>query len=294
MAAYDVSDAVTVNAQVSKGFRLGGVNDPLNVPLCSDEDRQIFGDFQAYNDEKLTNYEAGVKVNTGKFQLNAAAFYTKIKDLQVTLDAGSCSSRVTFNVPEAHTQGVEVEFKARPTEGLDVSLAMSVLESEFDSTVVDGGGNVLGGVRDGNRLASTPEFNLGANATYSFPFEIAGDGAEAYISATVQHRGTMFTQPGDQEIGGIGDSVLRQASGLPFGGASGNRRTHRDIELNAFTTANLSFGVMMESWEVIAYVKNITDVNANLSFDRERGGRARLGFRTNEPRTFGLTLRTNF
>jgi outer membrane receptor protein involved in Fe transport len=104
----------------------------------------------------------------------------------------------------------------------------------------------------------------------------------------------MFTQPGDQEIGGIGDSVLRQASGLPFGGASGNRRTHRDIELNAFTTANLSFGVMMESWEVIAYVKNITDVNANLSFDRERGGRARLGFRTNEPRTFGLTLRTNF
>ena len=25
---------MTFNAQVSKGFRLGGVNDPLNLPLC--------------------------------------------------------------------------------------------------------------------------------------------------------------------------------------------------------------------------------------------------------------------
>ena len=31
-----------------------------------------------------------------------------------------------------------------------------------------------------------------------------------------------------------------------------------------------------------------------LAFDRERGGRARLGFSTNAPRTFGMTVRKGF
>jgi iron complex outermembrane receptor protein len=292
LAAYDVSEEVTVNAQVSKGFRLGGVNDPLNTALCTDEDLQKFGGFQDYDDETLWNYEVGVKVNTGKVQFNAAAFYTDMSNLQVTVDAGSCSSRISFSVEEAHSMGLEAELKARPAEGLDISFAASVVESEFDTTLEvdpsDPSAGVFAGIRDGNRLASTPEFNLGANVTYSFPFELAGDGAEAYFSATLQHRGSLFTQPGDQEDSGT------YASGLAFGGASGADLTTVDLELDAFTTANLRFGVMMDDWEVAAYINNITDENANLSFDRERGGRARLGFRTNQPRTFGLTVRTQF
>ena len=38
------------------------------------------------------------------------------------------------------------------------------------------------------------------------------------------------------------------------------------------------------------YVNNLFDENAMLSFDRERGGRARLGFNIGQPRTIGLTL----
>jgi len=287
LMAYDVSEEVTVNLQASKGFRLGGVNDPLNVPLCEGDDIATFGGFQSYDDETLWNYEVGVKVNTGKVQFNAAAFYTDINNLQVTLDAGSCSSRISFNVPDAHTAGLEMELKARPTENLDISIAGSLIESKFDSSV-SSGGNVLGGIREGNRLASTPNFNFGGTATYSFPFDVAGDGAEAYFSATFQHRSSIFTQPSDQEADG------NFVSGLAFGGASGTDVTSVDLELDGYNTLNLSFGVQMESWEVVAYVSNVTDENANLSFDRERGGRARLGFRTNQPRTFGLTMRTNF
>ena len=288
LAAYDVSDEITVNAQVSKGYRLGGINDPLNTALCSAEDLALFGGFQEYGPETLWNYEAGVKVNTGKVQFNASAFYADISNLQVTLDAGSCSSRVSFNVPEAHSTGVEMELKARLTEGLDINIAGSVIDSTFDTTV-EAGGTVFGGVRDGNRLASTPKFNFGGTATYSFPFDVAGDGAEAYFSATFQHRSSIFTQPTDQEPG-----AGTFTSGLPFGGASGDDVTTVDLELDGYSTLNLSFGVQMESWEVVAYITNVTDENANLSFDRERGGRARLGFRTNQPRTFGLTMRTNF
>lgn len=288
LAAYDVSEEVTLNAQVSKGYRLGGINDPLNTALCSAEDLALFGDFQEYGPETLWNYEAGVKVNTGKVQFNASAFYADISNLQVTLDAGSCSSRVSFNVPEAHSTGVEMELKARLTEGLDINLAGSIIDSTFDTTV-ESAGTVFGGVRDGNRLASTPKFNFGGTATYSFPFDVAGDGADAYFSVTFQHRSSIFTQPTDQEPGSGSFT-----SGLPFGGASGDDVTTVDLELDGYSTLNLSFGVQMESWEVVAYITNVTDENANLSFDRERGGRARLGFRTNQPRTFGLTMRTNF
>ncbi len=288
LASYDVSDEITVNAQVSKGFRLGGVNDPLNTPLCNAEDLVTFGGFQDYDDETLWNYEVGVKVNTGNISFNAAAFYTDISNLQVTLDAGSCSSRITFNVPEAHTAGVEAEFKARLGEGFDISFAGSVIESEFDSTV-ESAGAVLGGVRDGNRLASTPEYNLGTTASYTFPFEIAGDGIEAYVSGTFSVRGSLFTQPSDQE-----DPIRDFESGLAFGGAPGTDVTTVDLELDSYKTANLSFGIFKDEWEVVLYVNNLFDENANLSFDRERGGRARLGFRTNQPRTFGAVYRVNF
>ena len=61
LLSYKVSPDVTINAQASQGFRLGGVNDPLNTPLCNAQDLALFGGFQDYDDEKLWNYELGVK-----------------------------------------------------------------------------------------------------------------------------------------------------------------------------------------------------------------------------------------
>ena len=288
LVSYDVSDDMTVNAQASQGFRLGGVNDPLNVPLCDAGDLQTFGNFQSYEDETLWNYELGFKSEFERVRFNAAIFYTDIEDLQVTLDAGSCSSRISFNVPEAHTLGVEWELVAYPSELLMLTLSGSMLEAEFDSTVVDSEGNVLGGVEDGNRLASVPEFQVSASATYTFPVDAFGSD-EMYVSAVLQHVGDRFTQPSDQ-VEGAGNFV----SGLPFGGATGNEVTAVDLELDAYEQLNLSAGIIWSTFEAVVYVNNVTDENAELSFDRERGGRARLAFRNNQPRTVGITLRKFF
>ncbi len=286
---YAVNDAVSVNGQISQGFRLGGVNDPLNVPLCTPEDEAIFGGFQGYDDETLWNYETGVKVSTGTTTFNAAAFYTDITDLQVTLDAGSCSSRISFNVPEAHTAGVEFEVSTQPTEGLELSLAGTLLEAEFDSTVRDGDGNILGGLEEGNRLASVPEIQLAAAATYSFPLNLGSKSSEGFVTASIQHIGDRYTQPSDQ-VAGAGDFD----SGLPFGGAPGTDVTVVDLKLDAYQVINLNAGIDFDSWSILAYINNLADENAALAFDRERGGRARLGFHTNQPRTFGLTARLRF
>jgi iron complex outermembrane receptor protein len=289
LASYEVSDTVTVNAQASKGFRLGGVNDPLNLPLCTPQDAAIFGGYQNYDDETLWNYEAGVKASSRGFSFNAAAFYTDIKNLQVTLDAGSCSSRVVFNVPKAHTMGVEFELSAQAAEGLDLALSGSLLESEFDSTVVDGTGAVLGGIRDGNRLPSVPKFQISASATYSAPIDMMGGGA-AVFTASFQHIGSRFTQPSDQE-----NNPRSFVSGLAFGGATGAQATIVDLKLPDYQLVNLSAGVELDDGlDVIAYVTNLFDENALLSFDRERGGRARLGFQVGQPRIVGVTVRKAF
>nr|WP_233245718.1 TonB-dependent receptor [Marinicauda salina] len=289
MASYAVNDELTLNAQASQGFRLGGVNDPLNTALCTPADLATFGAFQDYDDETLWNYEVGVKSQSRGVTFNAAAFYTDISDLQVTLDAGSCSSRISFNVPEAHTAGVEAELTLQPTNGLTLAFAGSVVEAEFDSTVRAGDGSILGGVEEGNRLASVPETQFSASAIYTFPAPWAGATAEGFVTAAVQHIGSRYTQPGDQ-VPGAGDFV----SGLPFGGATGTEVTSLDLELDPYEVAYLSAGLDYGDLQITVFVDNVFDENANLSFDRERGGRARLAFRTNQPRTFGITIRKQY
>ncbi len=287
LASYAITDDVNLNVQAAKGFRLGGVNDPLNANLCTPADRAIFGGFQNYGDETLWNYEAGVKAKSGGITFNAAVFYTDIKNLQTTLDAGSCSSRIVFNVPKAHTVGVEFELTARPMEGLQLGVSGSVLDAKFDSTVVDGNGNVIGGIRDGNRLPTVPKFQVSANVNYSFPI---ADDKKVVLNASFQHIGDRYTQPSDQE-----PPASFFTSGLPFGGATGNEVRNITLKLPSYQLVNISAGLEFgEGYSLTAYITNLFDENALLSLDRERGGRARIGYATNQPRTFGVTARKTF
>ncbi len=286
LASFEASDRVTINAQAAKGFRLGGVNDPLNLPLCSTGDAALFGGFQNYDDETLWNYELGVKSQFAGVTFNAAAFYTDISNLQVTLDAGSCSSRIVFNVDQAHTQGLELELSASPAPGLDLALNGTVIESEFDSTLPEPLATSTG-IRNGNRLPSVPKFQVSANATYSQPLN---DTTDAFISASFQHVGSRYTQPSDQE-----NNPRTFVAGLPFGGAPASASTTIDLELPSYQLFNLSAGVEFDNGlSVTAYVNNLFDENPLLSFDRERGGRARLGFNIGQPRTIGVTARQRF
>ncbi len=293
LLSYEASDRITFNAQASKGFRLGGVNDPLNLPLCDagvpgGPDATTFGNRPRYDDETLWNYEGGVKAQFGGgITFNAAAFYTDINNLQVTADAGSCSSRIVFNA-DAHTMGIEVELTARPFTGLDLALSGSLLEAEFDSTLARPNGTIIEGIRDGNRLPSVPKFQLAANATYSFP--LGADETNGFVSASFQHVGSRFTQPGDQE-----NNPRTFVHGLPFGGAPAGASTTLDLKLPDYQLVNLRAGIeFANQFDVSVYVNNLLDENALLAFDRERGGRARLGFSTNAPRTIGVTVRKGF
>ena len=289
--AYEASDNLTLNAQVSKGFRLGGVNDPLNVRLCdggvpNGPDATLFGGFQSYEDESLWNYEIGAKAFGNGFSFGGAAFYNDINNLQVTLDAGSCSSRIVFNVEEAYSRGVELEFGVAPAPGLDLSFSGSYIDAQFETTL-PGAFAAATGIREGNRLPSVPELQLSAAASYEFP---VGDSASGYFAASVQHVGSRFTQPADQE-----NNPRTFVSGLPYLGAPGTDATVLDLELPEYQLVNLSAGIDFDSGlSLIVYANNLLDENPLLSFDRERGGRARLGYSVGQPRTIGVTVRQSF
>jgi iron complex outermembrane receptor protein len=287
IVTWEPSRNLSVNVQAAKGFRLGGVNDPLNLPLCSDEDEDLFGPFAgAFDDETLWNYEAGVKYQKRGVTFNAAVFHTRIKDLQVTLDAGSCSSRIVFNVPKAHTTGIEMEAAVSPLDGLDLSVAGSYVSAEFDSTL-PGALAVTTGIRDGNRLPSVPKFQGAATATYGQRF---GDSGDWSVTASVQHIGSRYTQPADQE-----NNPRTFVYGNNFGGIPAGVGTTLDLKLPAYNLVNLSAALEFDNGlGVSLYVNNLFDENAKLSFDRERGGRARLGFNIGQPRTIGITTRIKF
>jgi outer membrane receptor protein involved in Fe transport len=288
IGTWEPNRNLSVNLQAAKGFRLGGINDPINLTLCSDEDEAIFGPFQgAYEDETLWNYEGGVKYSTGILTFNAAVFHTKIKNLQVTVDAGTCSSRIVFNVPKAHTTGIEAEFAAQPLPGLDLSLAGSYVEAEFDSTISNPALIAATGIREGNRLPTVPKFQMAAVATYSQPINADSDW---YVSASYQHVGSRYTQPADQE-----NNPRTFVHGLPVFGMPAGASTTLDLKLPSYDLVNLSAGIDWgQGLETVVFVNNLLDDNPRLSFDRERGGRARLGYNIGQPRTIGLTVRKRF
>jgi iron complex outermembrane receptor protein len=291
IASFRVNDDVSVNAQVSRGFRLGGINDPLNTPICTPQDLATFSGRDSWKDETAWNYEIGTKASLmgGRASFNASAFYMDISDLQVTVTAGSCSSRLIYNVP-AVSQGAEFEFAAAPNANFDFALSATVNNSEVRETVLSAG-NVVGGIETGNRLPSVAKFQAAAAATYRWPLRT---GSQGFVSGTVNHMGDRYTLMEDVPLGSQTTLDMNSFGANTIGGPlTSNTMTYTPI-MPAYTTANARIGMTRANWEAAFYINNLTDTRALLAMDRERGTRARVGYLVNQPRTFGVTLGFNY
>ena len=291
IASYRISDSTKLNAQISKGFRLGGLNDPLLVPLCTPGDLEVFSGHPTWDDETLWDYEVGSKSNVmgNRGSFNVAAYYMDIKNLQATVTAGSCSSRLILNVPKARSTGAEAEFALAPNDRFDFSLSGSIGNSELKSSVVDKSGNVVSGIRSGARMPTVPEQQFSAGATYRWP--LAGSKA-AYLTGVYQYIGDRFTQIGDEDLSGS-QSLLTFAPHNIGGPYTQNTVAYNPI-LPAYSNLNLRVGLLQGRWDIAAYINNATNEEAHLSLDRERGLRARIGYQVNQPRTFGIATRVTY
>lgn len=107
------------------------------------------------------------RVLGGSGAIGVSAFYMDIRDLQATVTAGSCSSRVVFNLPKSRSTGFEAEFEAAPNSHVDFAISGSYNNAELRSTLTstDASGNV------------------------------------SVVSGTYQYTGSRYTPVGDQDLG---------------------------------------------------------------------------------------------
>lgn len=305
--SYKASPTLTLNAQASRGFRLGGVNDPVNAPLCNAQDSVTYLPLAGpWKDETAWNYEVGAKSQFagGRASLNVSAFYMDIRDLQLTVTAGQCSSRLVLNADKARAAGAEVELTARPNDHLDLSVSAGFNSAKLQSSFLDAGSNVVAGIEKGNRLPSVPQIQGSAAVTYGWSL---APGSRGFVTASWQHVGSRLTLI-DDHGGGVcppsepncsfGTVYLNSFGPNTIGGplnGPGTDTTFRfDPELPAYNLVNLRVGLIREGWEVAFFLNNVTDERAFLGLDRERGTRARVGYLTNQPRTMGVTLRFSY
>jgi iron complex outermembrane receptor protein len=295
IGTWNLDEDSAINVQAAKGFRLGGINDPLNIPLCTPEDLSTFGGYDTWDDETVWNYEVGWKKRKlpGNSSIDVALFYMDIKDLQTTVTAGTCSSRLVINVPKARSRGIELTYEAAPTRNFDIAFSGSVNDGQLRSTITStdalGNTTVVSGIEDGRRLPSVPEVQAALSAVYRF--EVAG-GSQMYVTGTWQYIGSRFTQVGDEDLGTL-DMTAPPLFNTIGGPLTQNLFTY-DPELPAYDILNLRVGWRRSGWDVSLYANNVFDELAYLALDRERGTLARIGYIVNQPRTIGIATRFTF
>ena len=142
---YDWNDDVMTYLSWSQGSKSGGYDARSNNPTvppaveCTSTSpptpagcifgRQI-GTFE-FEDENADNIEVGAKMSFGgRFEVNAALYFTTFKDMQVSTFDGSLGFNVK-NAGEADIKGLELDARWRATEHSMLSAALAYTDFEF-------------------------------------------------------------------------------------------------------------------------------------------------------------------
>jgi outer membrane receptor protein involved in Fe transport len=121
--AWDYNDDGMAYLRYAVGYKSGGFNDTL-----SDLDPEAF----EFSDEKVKSVELGTKMTLldGAANLNFAAFYTEMSDLQVSSFVDSAF--IVGNAAESTSQGFELEGRWIAMPSLNFSATLGYLDSKYD------------------------------------------------------------------------------------------------------------------------------------------------------------------
>jgi len=174
---YQYAEGSMVYVLFSRGYRPGGFNAILqgSPQVVLDQFAQ-FGASVAYEEERLDNFEAGLKSTWlgGRLQTRLAVYFDPYRNgqNQITIpftnpDGTLNLASVFVNTGEADLQGFEFEFDAAPTENLTLSGSLGLADSEVKNFVCGDGVNVRGDNNcDGSRLPSASKWTWTLSADY--------------------------------------------------------------------------------------------------------------------------------
>lgn len=249
---YRPNDDVMLYGTVSKGFKSGGFNDALGD-----------ADGIAFDPEKLWNYELGLKAEMfdRRVALNVAAYYMDWSDIQISQDDPRTTifDPIILNAGAAHSQGVEVEVFARPTERWTIGGNVSIQEAEYDRGELPSGEPL-------KKIPFAPAYTVSLNAEHVVPLA----SGELALFGEVLRRGTTYLTTDNDPDGKVSPYTL----------------------LNARVT----WRAPGERWSLALWGKNLTDETYkerlfDLS-DQDLVGQKFIVL--NDPRTYGIELRVSY
>lgn len=242
---YQLSPNATVYGTVARGFRPGGVN------IFADDATSLI-----FEPERSWNFEVGVKSNwlDNRLGVNLSLFTNSIEDYQVvTVDPITFTPVGIFN-GDANVRGLELEMRATPVEGLDLTASLGLLDAEFtDFTDVATGTNFTG-----NRLPYSPSFTFNVAAQYRSSFGLFVRG----------------------ELQGVGETFFEEANA-------------QNIRQGAYVLVNARLGYEFGRSGIFLFANNLFDTRyITQAFDLGVGGAATGSY--GAPRTFGVQFKTRF
>lgn len=266
--AYSFDFPLNVYASFTHGYKSGGFN--------LDSTAAAGGADPRFLSEEVDAYEAGAKFKTynGDLTVNLAIFLEKFTNFQVLEFTGA--QFTTFNVPKAETQGVELEFTARPSENFVLNGGLTYTDANYpdDCAGTQTSNNVL--ALCGNSLTNAPKWVGIMGATYS---DEIGDDLKFFLNGQVRtesdrRTSTQAFDPAD----------LAARTPVPFDIQNGNVK----INLRA------GIGSIDDQWGLELWAVNLTNEQTRgVSFNTVLRSGSRSAF-PQEPRTYGVTLRGKF
>ena len=147
----------------SKGYKTGGWTTRLTNPQGN-----VAPDF---NEEKATTWEVGAKSTwlDHHLQLNAAAFRTDYRDIQLNIQIGT--SPTIANAGNARIQGFELEMVAAPMHGLTINGSVGYVDAHYTyvspaAAAVGGANPFQAGTLVGQDLPKTPHWKVNVSPRY--------------------------------------------------------------------------------------------------------------------------------
>jgi iron complex outermembrane recepter protein len=168
--SYQIDKNNLLYASVSRGFRIGGANDPL--PAVCDYTAVP----RSYTADFVTNYEIGAKdlLFDGRMKIDSSIFHIVWSNIQ-QLAQPACGISFTFNGGGAVSNGFDLALEGLVTSRLKLDLDVGYANAYFTSNVYDSKDHIL--VSSGDKIGYlpfvSPPWDVNASANYEIPLRDA-------------------------------------------------------------------------------------------------------------------------
>ncbi len=270
---YQGIEDTLIYASISNGFKSGGIN--LDISGSGSNSGIGGAGNPTFDSETIDAKEIGLKTKflDGALSLNAALFHMDIEDLQTLQFSGTAFQ--VFEVPEARSQGVELDFDWLVSENIMASLGYAFVETEADLQTNDADGECSEFNFDSSKsacgsseLSNAPEHRVVLSGYINVPLE---DGWVFSVAPIVRYESSSRPDPADLRV--------KQGS-------------------NTIVDLNTGFENFDRGFEMDFWVKNVTDEVVNTrafsTITAALTGATSKSTWLNEPRTMGVTFTQSF